>query len=297
MREFDFLAPKSLNAALRAIHTKGRSYKLLAGGTKLIPDLRDGNVAPPLVVDLGGIQALRYIKEEKGMVKIGSMSTLADLLDSRVIKKAAPVLWEAAYHFAGALVRNRATVGGNLADASPAADSAVPLLALKAQVKLQKLQSQRTIALEKFFVDYRKSALKPGEILTEVSFLVPPPGSKQGYFKLGRRNGMAISVASVAALLKMKGNTCTEAGLALGAVAPTPLRAKKAEALLRGEAVDGDLARKCGQAAAVEARPIDDLRASAEYRRRMCEVLTYRVLCQTLGLEDEGTDLAKEEVG
>jgi len=294
MREFDFLAPKSLNAALRAIKGRGRNYKLLAGGTNLIPDLRDGNIRPQLVVDLGGIGSLKYIKEEKGTIRIGSLVTIADLLESTGIKRHASVLSEAAYKFAGPLVRNRATVGGNLVDASPAADCAVPLLALKARVKLQSLKERRTVGLDEFFAGYRKTVIKPGEILTEVLFPIPPPGTKQGYYKLGRRNAMAISVASAAIVVSMNGKACTQATIALGAVAPTPLRAKKAEALLMGKGIDEALARKCGEVAAVSAKPIDDIRASAEYRRLMCKVLVRRILCQTFGLGGEVSNLPQE---
>jgi CO/xanthine dehydrogenase FAD-binding subunit len=297
MRDFDFLAPKSLNAALRAIGEKGLAYTLLAGGSNVIPDLRAGSATSGLIVDIGGIRSLKYIKEEKGTVRIGALVTLAELLDSQLIRNRAPVLWEAARRFAGPLVRNRATVGGNLAEASPAADTAVPLLALKARVKLERLQGARTVGLDAFLVGYRKNALKPGEMVTEVSFPIPPPETKQGYCKMGRRRAMAISVVSVAALVKMNGKSCLDVSLALGAVAPTPLRALEAESLLRGRIVSKGAVRKCAKAAAAEAQPIDDLRASAAYRRRICQVLVNRTLCQALGLDDEGSAPAKEEVG
>ncbi len=287
MRGFDFLAPKSLNAALCAIDKKGRSYKLLAGGTNLLPDIREGNIDPRLVVDIGGIKTLKYIKEGKGTINIGALVTVNDLLNSQLIKKRAPILWEAACKVAGPVVRNRATVGGNLVDASPAADIAVPLLALKAGVKLRSLHGRRTVALENFFINYRKTVTKSGEILTEVMFPIPPRGTKQGYYKLGRRNAMAISVASVAVALNMNGKTCTDARIALGAVAPTPLRVEKAEARLRGKKVDLGLVKKCAEVAAKSAKPIDDIRASAEYRRLMCEVLVRRIICQSLGLQVE----------
>jgi aerobic carbon-monoxide dehydrogenase medium subunit len=297
MREFDFLAPKSLNAALRAIGEKGLNYTLLAGGSNAIPDMRAGKTASGLLVDIGGIRSLKYIKEEAGTVRIGALATLAELLDSPIIRSRAPVLWEAARRFAGPLVRNRATVGGNLAEASPAADTAVPLLALKARVKLERLQASRTVGLDKFFTGYRKNALKPGEILTEVSFPIPPPETKQGYCKMGRRRAMAVSVVSVAALVRMDGKSCTDLSLALGAVAPTPLRALKAEAALRSRVASKGALRSCARAAAAEAQPIDDLRASAAYRRRICQVLVNRTLCQALGLEDESPAPAKEEIG
>jgi len=287
MKGFDFLAPESLNAALRAISKKGRNYKLLAGGTNVVPDLREGKISQQLIVDLSGIKALKYIKEEKGTVKIGALVTIAELLKSRIIKKHAPVLWEASYKFAGPLVRNRATVGGNLVDASPAADTAVPLLALKAQVKLRSLKGQRTVSLDNFFTDYRKTMIRAGEILTEVAFPIPSRGTKQGYHKVGRRNSMAISVVSIAVVLNMNGNTCSDASIGLGAVARVPFRVVSAEALLRGERVDLELARKCGELAAESVKPIDDIRASAEYRRLMCEVWVRRIISQILELETQ----------
>jgi CO/xanthine dehydrogenase FAD-binding subunit len=287
MSEFDFLSPKSLNTALRAIDAKGRSYKLLAGGTNLVPDIRSQSVRPRWVVDLSRIEALHYLKEEKGRIRIGALTTISDLFDSKLIKKRAPLFWEAASHFAGPIVRNRATIGGNLVDASPAADSAVPLLALKAQVKLQSLKTQRTLPLEKFFADYRKTAIRAGEILTEVAFPVPDRTAKFAYHKMGRRNAMAISVVSVAVLLKMEGDTCSEAALALGSVAPTPIRLWEAESLLRSKKVDLNLAKKCGELAAESIRPIGDLRASADYRRQMCAIYVRKAICESVGLKDD----------
>ena len=287
MRGFDFLSPKSLIAALRAIDGKASTCKLLAGGTNVIPTLRDGTLKPRLVVDLGGIRALNYIREKQGWIQIGALTTIRDLLNSPLIKKKGSLLWEAGHIFGGPLVRNRATVGGNLADASPAADTAVPLLALGARVRLRSLKGQRTVPLNRFFAGYQKTVIKPGEILTEVAFpALSGRGRKQGYYKLGRRNAMAISVVSVAVLLQMKGKTCVDAAIALGAVAPTPLRVEKAEGILRGKKVDVALVKQCAQAAAENVRPIDDVRASADYRRTLCEVLVHRMICQSLGLED-----------
>jgi len=286
MIEFDFLSPQSMSSALRAISAKGLNYKLLAGGTNLIPYIREESVRPNLVIDLSKIEALRYIKEERGLIRIGALTTISDLLDSKVIKNRVPLLGKAASQFAGPVVRNRATMGGNLVDASPAADSAVPLLALNAQVKLRSNKSQRTVMLEDFFTGYRQTVLKPGEILSEVSFPIPERGTKYAYHKMGRRNAMAISVVSVAVLLNMKGKRCNEVAIALGAVAPTPVRAKEAESLLRDKKVDPDLARICGETAAKCANPIDDLRASADYRRIMCAFWVRETISQTVGFEN-----------
>ncbi len=287
MNDFEFLSPQSLNTALRAISTKGRNYKIIAGGTNLVPDMRSQSISPRWVIDLGGVETLRFLKEEGGLIRIGALTTMADLVDSKFIRNRAPLLWQAASRFAGPIVRNRATVGGNLADASPAADSAVPLLALKAQVKLQSLKGKRTMPLEQFFADYRKTALRPGEILTEIAFPIPERTAKFAYHKMGRRNAMAISVVSVGVLLKMKGDICSEAAVALGAVAPTPIRVPAVESLLRNQKVDLALAKNCGELAAESAQPIDDLRASGDYRRKMCAVYVEKAICRSVGLANE----------
>lgn len=286
MQAFDYLSPNSLKAAFQAIRGRGLDYIVVAGGTNFIPNLRDGTVRPKLVVDLGGLKTLNYMKEKNGQIKVGAMTTIADLLKSSLIEKQAPVLWAACSQFAGPVVRNRATVGGNLMDASPAADTAVPLLALKAKVKLRSLNGQRTLALDKFFTGYRKTVIKPGEILTEVAFPIPPRGTKYGYHKLGRRNAMAISVASVAVALEMIGKTCKDAAIALGAVAPTPLRIAEAEALLKDKNVDVELAQECGEVVAGCVKPIDDIRASADYRRRVSQALVSRAICESLELDN-----------
>jgi carbon-monoxide dehydrogenase medium subunit len=286
MNEFDFFSPENITSALRAISPKGLNYKLLAGGTNLIPYIREESARPNLVIDLSKIQALRYITEEKGLIRIGALTTISDLLDSKIIKNRVPLLWKAAGQFAGPVVRNRATVGGNLADASPAADSAIPLLALQAQVKLRSIKGQRTVRLEDFFTGYRQTVLKPGEILCEISFPIPGRDTKYAYHKMGRRNAMAISVVSVAVLLKMSGKKCQEAAIALGAVAPTPIRSREAEALLGKHTVDVDLARSCGEAAAQSVTPIDDMRASAEYRRNMCVYWVREAIVEGAGLQE-----------
>jgi CO/xanthine dehydrogenase FAD-binding subunit len=285
MQAFEYLSPKSLKAAFQAIRGRGFNYRVVAGGTNFVPNLRDGTVRPKRVVDLGGLKMLSYIKEKNGLIKVGATTTIADLLKSPLIERQAPVLWAACSQFAGPVVRNRATVGGNLADASPAADTAVPLLALKARVRLRSLDGQRTLALDKFFTGYRKTAIQSGEILTEVAFPIPYRGTKYGYHKLGRRNAMAISVASVAVVLEMRGKTCKDAAIALGAVAPVPLRIAKAEALLKGKNVDVELAQKCGEVVAGCVKPIDDIRATAEYRRTVSQVLVCRGICEALELD------------
>lgn len=286
MKGFDFLSPESLPDALGAIDGGTSAYKIIAGGTNVVPNLREGSTRPRLVVDLGRIEELKYIRKEQGWIQIGAMTTISEILASSVIKEKGALLWEAARTFGGVLVRNRATIGGNLAYASPAADTAIPLLALGARVKLQSSRGERTVPLCEFFLGYRKTAIKPGEILSEVEFPENSDACKHAYCKLGRRNAMAISVVSVAVRLHMDGDTCSDAAIALGAAAPIPTRIGKAEELLKGKKVDSALADECGNAAAESVNPIDDIRGSADYRRTLADVLVSRMIRQSLGLED-----------
>ncbi|MFQ5895620.1 MAG: FAD binding domain-containing protein [Nitrospinota bacterium] len=281
MRGFEFVAPRTVERVLEAIRPRGLNYKLIAGGTNVCPDLRHRTYWPDLVVDLMRVKALRYVRETKAAIKMGALTTCTDLLENKLIRRYAPVLCAMAEKFAGPPIRNRATVAGNIVDASPAADIAPPLLALKARVKVRSARGGRVIPMEEFFLDYRKVALQPGELIAEVEF-PKVRNMRWGYYKLGRRNAMAISVVSAAVVLGMNGKSCREAGISLGAVAPIPLRVRRAEGVLEGERVERAQAQKAGEEAAAASRPIDDIRGSAEYRRLMCEVLTRRLICQAL---------------
>jgi CO/xanthine dehydrogenase FAD-binding subunit len=281
MRGFDFAAPTTLQGALKA--AKGKKSKFIAGGTNFLPDLRhthDG--LPQLVIDISRIDALRGITLAKGEVRLGALTTITDLLENKIIAREAPILSAMAAKFAGPIIRNRATIAGNMIDGGPAADAVPPLLALKAVVKLAGPAGKRSVPLDKFLTGYRKTAIKPGEIITEVAFPAPGKNHKWGYYKLARRNAMAITVVGAAVVLKMKGNVCQEAGISLGSVNPAPIRCYEAEKIVTGKAVDLALAQKAAEACREASAPIDDIRASAEYRKLMCEVLPRRLICQAL---------------
>jgi len=283
LRGFDFVAPGTVQAALKA--AKGKRYKFIAGGTNFMPDLRhDHSGETKLVIDLMRIKTLRGISATKGGVKLGALATMTDLLESKLIAREAPVLRDMAAKFAGPIIRNRATVAGNLIDGGPAADIVPPLLALKATVKLTGPRGRRSVALDKFLTGYRQTAIKAGEIITEVTFPSPGKNHKQGYYKLARRNAMAITVVGAAIVLRMKGKVCQEAGVALGSVAPVPIRCYEAEKILEGREITLALAQEAAGACAAVANPIDDIRASAEYRKLMCEVLPRRLICQAAGI-------------
>ncbi len=285
LQDFELEIPKSLNEALEALADRSSDgadggTMPLAGGTNLLVDIRARNRLPRCLVALGNIPELRRIDRANGRVTIGSATTLSDVLGDAAMAQAAPSLVAAARLFAGQMVRNVATVAGNVACGSPAADTVPPLLSLDAEIAVAARSGARSIPLDKFFTGYQETALRPGELITAISWPSPPPGSANLFYKLGLRQGDAISVVCLAVTLTAEAGTCSRARIAIGAVAPTVIRAKKAEAMLAGEKPTPALIEAAATKAADECNPIDDLRASAEYRRHVVRLLTRRLLMQ-----------------
>lgn len=281
MHRFDYVAPQTVEEALELKDRWREGAAFLAGGTNLIVELRAQKIKPKIVIDLSGLRELDYIREADGRIHIGSVVTVTDLLHSDLLSQSGPVLCQAARRFATPLVRNQATVGGNLANASPAADTAVPLLALEAEAELiSKKRGRRQVALADFFLGPQQTIVESDELVADISFPAMREGMKGVYIKLGRRNAMAISVVSVAVVLTWEGDHCRQARIALGAVAPTPIRASDSEVMLERERLSPALLERCGKAAAAATSPIDDIRASAQYRRAMSAVLVRRALAQ-----------------
>jgi CO/xanthine dehydrogenase FAD-binding subunit len=279
----EYILPQNVNDALHVMKKwKGRA-KLIAGATNVIPDMRAKILKPGALIDISHLKNLSYIKEEKKRIRIGGLTTISDLVSSKVIQDHAPLLSDAANQLGNPLVRNRATIAGNLADASPAADTAVPLLVLEAVVVAERDgRKRRQIPIDQFFLGVNQTVLKPGEMIKEVLFLKPDPNRKTAYIKLGRRNAMAISVVSVAALLEIDGSHCRKARLGFGAVAPKPIRVYRIEGMLTDREITEELIEACCEKVGKEISPITDIRASAEYRRSMASVLLRRALQQIL---------------
>jgi len=279
LSEFEFQSPATLDDCLELMQFQAPGVAPIAGGTNLVVDLRSGRAKPQTVINLWQLSDLAYIRRENGHLAIGGRTTVTQLLNSSLVRKTGQALTESAQKFASPLIRNRATVGGNLADASPAADLAPPLLVLDAQVQLQSKSGTRTVPLAEFFLGPRQTVRTPAELLAEIRYPVPAANTATTFLKLGQRWEDAISIVSVAASLERDGDICQSVRLALGAVAPIPRRAKQAEAVLAGQKLTDELLRRAAQVAASEdANPIDDVRGSAEYRRWMAEVLVYRAL-------------------
>lgn len=244
-----------------------------------MPDLRAKAIQPQILIDIGSLKNLSYIKEEKQRIRIGGLTAISDFSSSKVIEKYASVLFDACNQLGNPLVRNRATIAGNLADASPAADTAVPLLVLDAQVVAVKDGGRsRHIPVDQFFLGPNQTVLKREEMIHEVIIPKFNTGAKTAYFKLGLRNSMAVSVISIALLIEMEKGFCKKARIAYGAIAPTPIRVYQIEKMLENNEVTGKLLETCCKAISKEVHPISDIRASKEYRIEMASVLLKRGL-------------------
>lgn len=282
---FEYLAPRTVEEACAMLAQYGGKARVMAGGTDLLPQMKWGEVKPGYVIGLSSIKALQGIKcSASAGLTLGALATIRAIELSAAIQERFPLLAQAASVLGSVEVRNRGTVGGNLCNAAPSAEMAPSLIALGARARIASDKGERVILLEDFFKGPGKTALGPSEVLTQLEASNMPPHSGGAYIKLERRNAMDLAIVGVAALVTMNpGNgTCKEARIVLGAVAPTPMRAIKAEKVLRGEAIEEELIEKAAQAASEEAKPISDIRGSAEYRREMVKVLARRAIKQAL---------------
>ncbi len=277
--EFDLLQPRSLPEALEMLAAQGEGALPLAGGTNLVVDLRSGRRRPSLLVDISHLDELRAIRREGDMLVIGGGATIAQILDEPLIAEYAPSVREAARVFANPLVRNRATVGGNLVDGSPAANMPPPLLVLDAEVELSSRDGRRTMPLDDFLRGVRQTARRPDELLTAVRWAIPAPGSATAFYKVGLRKSDAIAVVAVAVLVEQDAaGVCRKARIALGSVAPRVIRAREAESALEGYPLTEERVAEAARLAAAATSPISDIRASAAYRRQVSESLVRRLL-------------------
>jgi carbon-monoxide dehydrogenase medium subunit len=272
------LQPSTLSEAVKAL--AGRGAVAMAGATDLIPAMRKGEIRPRVLVNLKGIAEMTGVRRTRQGTRIGALTRVADLLDDPIVAQDLPLLADVAAGFASPQIRNLATIGGNLCNAAPSADLALPLLVVDATAEVRGKGGRRKIAMSEFFRGVNRTALRPGEILTAI--VVPRPRRRTGmaHAKLGVRKAMDLAFVGVAATIQISpdGKKCRRARVALGSVAPTPRRAAKAEAILEGQLVTSQLIDEAAEGAASESRPVTDLRASREYRREMTRVLTRRAL-------------------
>ena len=281
MGHTEYIRPKNLNDLLNnKKETEGRG-EVIAGGTNLIPQIKEKLKSPDFLIDVGDLQELSQIKEENGVITIGAGTTIADIASSEIIKSKSPILASAARQLGNPLIRNRATIGGNIADASPAADTAPPLLALEAFLCLESEGGeQREVPLDQFFTGPNQTVMKENEVITKICFKEPEDPINGAYIKLGLRNAMAISVVSVAVMLKIEKGVCRKARIALGSVAPRPVRAYGVEKSLEGKELNRDVIEASANEVSKDISPISDIRASAEYRQHTSSVLLKRAILE-----------------
>ncbi len=256
----------------------GENARFLAGGTELLPDLKQHRDTTQHLIDLNGIPGLGEIRQDGGHLTIGAMATLNAIAASDVVRDVFPALAEAILTMAAVQVRNRGTLAGNFCSGVPSADTPPICIAARGEVRITGTQGDRTVEAEDFFVAPRRVALQPGEIMTEIRIPIPPSGSGMRYERFALRRATALAVAGVAAFLRMDGPVIREARLVLGAVAPVPMLAVRSMELLMGQAAKEKTFERAASMAAEEARPITDLRGSAEFRRHLVRILTLRAL-------------------
>lgn len=278
----DYFEPKTVSEAVSVLAKHGAGAKVIAGGTDVMVDIKFKE-EPDGLVNIKKIPGLDGIKENGGSLSIGALVTIHELELSPLVREKLPVLWEAAHQFASLQIRNTATIGGNICRASPSGETLAPLLVLEAKGKLAFPNGETTEPFTSFFQGPGKSAAGANGLLTRIEVPYPPAGSKSVYLKHAVRGAMDIAMVGVAVQITPDAakSTMQDVRIGLGAVAPTPIRAVKTEAMLRGKPLTAALLKEAAATAAAESSPISDQRSSAEYRRWIVEALTRRGLEQT----------------
>ena len=277
---FEFYQPGSVQEASRLLKDNGPGGRFLAGGTDLVIAMKEKGLLPKYIVDLKRVPGLAGIRENgDGTMTIGALTTMYSIETSPLIKKKYPFLAQSAAEVGSIQIRNRATIGGNMANATPSADVAPGLIALNATAKIASAAGERTVSMEEFFRGPGQNVMNADEILTEVTIPKTSPQLIGEYIKFSPRDMMDLAYIGVAVAYNLGSDKkCTGVRIVLGAVAPTPIRAKNSEALLEGQVLTEELAAKVGAEAARESKPISDVRSSADYRRAMVGVMTKRAI-------------------
>ncbi|UCD81573.1 MAG: xanthine dehydrogenase family protein subunit M [Desulfobacterales bacterium] len=280
IRSFDYWEAPSVDEALTELEVSGEDTKVIAGGTDLVLNMKKKKILPRRLISLHNLKELDFVRTQDSKIHIGALTRHADIAAHPVVKTHLPILGEAVGLIGSWQIRNVGTIGGNICNASPAADSAPPLLVLNAQLIVASKKTEKKIALESFFTGPAETVLETGQILKEIVIELPKQRSAGCYLKLRRRKAVDVSLAGVAfqAETESDGRTLARVGIALGGVAPTPIRVAEAEAVLTGLHVDEALTKisDCAEIAVQAASPIDDVRATASYRRTIVDVFLHQ---------------------
>ena len=274
---FNLHRPTSLGEALKLLASL-ENVKPIAGGTDLLPLMRDRAIAVDEIVDIQGLHELKGITIEDGTLRIGALTTLTEILESPLVAEKATVLKEAVSHIGSVQTRNQGTLAGNLCNASPAADTPPALMVLGAHVRISSASRGRKVPVEELFAGPKRNSLGKDELVTEILIPERPPGSGAAFEKLGRRRGITLAVVNAAAYIAMDRKKCVDARIALGAIAATPIRLPGVEAIYIGKELTPEAIEESSRACYALVSPVDDVRASAEYRREMACVLVKRAI-------------------
>jgi len=276
MDQFKYISPENKEETLKILEKEGVNACIVAGSTNVLPDIKVKKLNPKILLNITAIEELRGVDKEKDKICIGPLTTIADLINSELILKEGKILIQAAEQFADPLIRNNATIGGNLVTASPAADMAVPLLTLDAIIKIENVRQKREVKLKDFVLELGRTVLQDDEMIVGIEF-EQSDINKKGYFiKLGQRKAMAIAIASIAVNLEVRQNKITRIQIAAGSVAPTPIRLSATEEFLKDKEIDDKLVEEAMDRVRKEVEPISDIRASEEYRRYISGILFKR---------------------
>jgi carbon-monoxide dehydrogenase medium subunit len=286
--KFEYFAPKTIRESIDLLDRYGRDSKPLAGGTDLLVQMKKEAISPRYLIDLGKIPDLSFIRIEDGWLKIGGATKWSEILTFCGANRKYAVLSDAVSSLAKVQIRNMGTIGGNLCTASPAADSAPPLLVLGSRVKLEGPGGERLVGLEDFFVGVNQTVIASNEIMTEIQ--IPPVKETTGSaFVKMTRVGADLSKISCAVCVEREGDTCTDCRIAMGAVAPVPLRIEAVGRIMNGKKVRPSVVEEMSRLAAGEIQPIDDIRSTAAYRRAMSAVMLRDVFWKAWHRAEGGT--------
>jgi carbon-monoxide dehydrogenase medium subunit len=275
---FDYFAPTSIDEALSLLTKHGPDAKVLSGGQSLIPMMKLRLASPATLVDINRIPGLQYVREGDGYLRIGALVRESELENSELIRSKYPILVDTTLMIADPLIRNLATVCGNIAHADPANDHPATMLALDAEVVVRGPGGERKIPISGFFTGPYSTVMNENEILTELRIPVPPPRSGGAYFKLERKVGDFATAAVAAQVTLGSGGAFERVGIGLTNVGSVPIKAKKTEEFLRGKRPEPETIKRAGQLASEESQPKSDIRGPAEYKRDLVRVFTIRAL-------------------
>jgi carbon-monoxide dehydrogenase medium subunit len=274
--KFDYHVPITLAGALELLNELDKA-KPIIGGTDLMVSMRQAVCSPNHIVDINRIPELNYIREEEGFIKIGATTTLSQVV-ANPLTSSIQALYDSVSRIGSPQIRNRGTITGNIVNASPAADTACPLIVHNAEVKVRSVNASNIIPIEELFVGPKINCLEPNELVTEVRVPKPPENSSSAYKRIGRRKAFTLSVVSAAAYIQLEDDICIDAGIAFGSVAMTPLRVQEVEEMLKGIELTEKNINQASEVVKKYVTPVTDVRGTEEYRRDMCTVLMSKAI-------------------